>query len=270
MTGGSSTLILALPGTGKTSLLAAIMKDRYFKYGKRLLKNCIKMLQSFNQDRTDKFEMPTQPPFYADVNSFKVKFKVGYDKWFEPYIINPKFMGINDEKRQPQFVLPYSQIFIPEIASYADSRKSSCFPESLAQLFAKRRHFYLDIFMDGHYGNFIDQKVRNMCDKVIDLQRQEHEYDELGRIVRTKWYCREFDSMDEYDAYLTNPGNNFKETIYTNEGNIFSIFDSRGCLKEFIPPEGVQFSTLKPLTLDKIAKLPAEIARFYNYSKPKE
>lgn len=266
----SATLILALPGTGKTSLLAYLLKERYKNHGKQLLNNCCGVLERINQGRKTPFDFPDKPPIYADVTSFKVKFKIGYDKWFEPYAINPYYMGVVREREMPiQYVLPYGQIFIPEIQKYGDSRKSTTFPSILSRVFEIRRHFNLDIFMDGHRGSFVDLKIRALCNRILDLKYQEHDYDKLGRIERTRWYCNEFSSFDAYEEFYKHSDVEYKEIVYENEGNIFNDYDSFGCESEFVPPEGQQFSMLNPLSQSEIKKLPAEIAQFYNPSEPK-
>lgn len=261
----SATLVLAGAGEGKTGLLTCILKTEYFEHGRELKDNCCKYLTRLNKDRETPFELPEDPPFYIDVLNYNVKFKVGYKKWFKPYAISPYFLGATDGDRPTQYVLPYGLIFIPEIQKYADSRKGTTFPRALSRLFEIRRHLHLQIYMDGHRGSFIDLKVRAMCDRVIDLQYQEHDRDELGRIIRTRWYCREYKSIAKYEE-----GTDFIETVYTNEGNIFEDYDSFGCAGELIPPEGAQFSTLKPMTYDEAKKtLPPEQAQFFNPNEPK-
>lgn len=268
----SARLFLGDPGAGKTSLMACILKSIYRTKGRRLLNNSIDLILRLNKSRgIEPFEIPEQPPIYTDVTSFKVKFKVGYEEWFEPYVLNPYYMGVENKKIDTQYVLPYSQIFIPEIQKYADSRKGQTFPAQLSRIFEIRRHFHLDIFMDGHRGRFIDLKIRGMCDRVIEIQKQEHERDELGRIIKTIWYVREFEGYAAYEAYCERGGSDYVENTYSYDGNIFKIYDSFGCENEFVPTEGkgAQFSTLKPLTMEEVKRLPKEIAKFYNPNEPK-
>lgn len=261
----SATLVIAGVGEGKTSLLTHLFEEIYFKEGTELKNSCCKKLTELNKSRKTPFILPDEPPLYTDQNSYKVKFKVGYEKWFESYSLNPYYMGATDGERPTQYVLPYSVIFIPEIQKYADSRLGLKFPRALARILEIRRHLHLKFFMDGHRGSFIDLKVRGMCDCVIDLQRQEHDYDRLGRIVRTHWYCREYKNIDKYEE-----GTDFIETVYTHEGNIFDDYDSFGCEGELIPPDGVQFSAFKHMSYAEAQKtLPPEQAKFFNPNEPK-
>lgn len=263
------TLILGIPGAGKTSLMSCMLKSIYKTQGRRLLQKCNDVITRLNKNRKTPFKFPTQPPIYTDVTTYKVKFKVGYDKWFEPYIINPYYLGVGKKKKDVQFLLPYGQIFIPEMQKYTDSRQGQTFPKKLKRLFEIRRHFNLDIYMDGHRGHFIDLKVRAMCDRIIEIQSQEHETDVLGRITRTVWNVREFNGYKAYEEYTDHNGTDYTEKTYAYDGNIFKTYDSFGCEDEFVPPEGEQFSTLKPLKPEEIAKLPKEVAKFYDAEEPK-
>lgn len=261
----SATLVIAGAGEGKTGLLTYFVKTEYFENGHELRRNCCEYLTRLNKNRNTPFELPKDPPIYTDTTDYKVRFKVGWEKWFETYAICPYYMGATDGNRPTQYVLPYSIIAIPEIQKYADSRLGSKFPRALSRIFEIRRHLHLKFLMDGHRGSFIDLKVRAMCDRVIDLQKQEHDRDELGRIVRTRWYCKEYKSIAKYEE-----GTDYVETVYTNEGNIFDDYDSFGCASELIPPEGVQFSTYKHMSYaDAQKNLPPDQARFFNPNEPK-
>lgn len=267
----SSTLILGNIGAGKTSLMACILKSIYRTKGRRLLSKSNRELTALNKSQCiEPFELLEQPPIYTDLQ-FSVKVKIGYEKWFEPYILNPYYMGTVNSKLDTQYLPPYSQIFISEMQTYADSRKSITFPPQMSALFAKRRHFKYEIYMDGQRGVFIDKKVRELCDRIIEIQEQEHVRDEFRRIVKTNWRVREFEGYEAYEDYLERKGVCYIEKTYEYEGNVFKIYNSYGCANEFVPPKGkgTQFCTLKPLTAEEIKKLPAKIAKFYNPTEPK-
>lgn len=268
----SSTLILGDIGAGKTSLMACFVKSIYKAKGRRQLSNCNAAILKFNKENRgiEPFELLEQPPIYTDLK-FDVKFKVGYNEWYTPYMLNPYYMGTVNNKLDTQYLPPYSQIFISEMQTYVDSRKSITLPPQISALFAKRRHFHFDIYMDGQRGIFIDKKVREMCDRIIEIQSQEHERDGFGRIIKTIWYVREFEGYGAYEDYLERKGLNYIEKTYEYEGNVFKIYNSYSCASEFVPPmgKGAQFSILRPLSIEKIDKLPKEMAKFYNPTEPK-
>ena len=122
--------------------------------------------------------------------------------------------------------------------------------------------------MDGHKGSFIDLRVRALVKHIIEIQQQVHEYDEMGRIIKTTWYLRLFFSLKDYDSYIERTEPTYKETTFEHEWDIFGDFNSFCCAYEFHPPKGKKFSTLKPLSFDKVQKLPPEIAKYYNPSEP--
>ncbi len=262
------TLILAGAGEGKTGLLAAILKKTKAEKGRELLSQCRKELERLNVGREIPYDLPEEPPIYVDGTSLKVKYKIGYNKWYEPFSINPYYMGVGEDK---EYILPYGVVFIPEIQKYAPSRKSANFPAAFGRIFEIWRHLHYDIYMDGHRGSFIDLKVRGMCTRVIDLLKQEHEYDDMGRIVKTTWYCREFKNIEDYDKYTAGNLDVYNvETTYENEGDIFKDYDSFGCAEELLPPGNAQFSMHKSMTYAEAkAKLPPEQAKFFNPVEPK-
>lgn len=260
------TLVLSEPGTGKTSLLMAICKQTYLTEGKKLLVDCCGILEELNKTRNEPFELPTEPPIYTS-RDCPAKFHVGFNKWYMPFMLNPYYIGVNSNA-EAQFLLPCSVVFIPELQKYTNSRKGQSLKENFYRVFEIYRHWHLRFYMDGHRGSFIDLRVRAMTRHVIEVQRQEHERDIMGRIIRTTWYCREFFSLKDYDDYMAHDTPNYTETKYTNEGNIFDCYDSFSCRSEFIPPEGKTFSMIKPLSLTEAKKLPAEIAKYYDPNEP--
>ena len=259
-------LVLSEPGTGKTSLLMAILKHLYFTRGKIRLKKCRQMLEELNKNRKIPFELPTEPPFYTS-RDCPARFKVGYEKWYEPYMLNPYYIGVNSYA-DAQFILPYGVAVIPELQKYTNSRRGQSLQERFYREFEIYRHWHLLFLVDGHKGSFIDLRVRALTKHVIEIQKQVHERDGMGRILKTTWYCREFYSMKDYDDYILHNAATYRETKYENDGNIFECYDSFSCKDEFIPPEGKSFSMLKPLSQSEIKKLPPETAKYYSFEEP--
>lgn len=259
-------MVLSEPGTGKTSLLMAMIKHLYFTRGKLLLKKCRSMLTELNKNRKTPFELPEEPPFYTS-RDCPAKFQVGFEKWYEPYMLNPYYIGINSYA-DAQFLLPYGVVAIPEFQKYTNSRRGQSLPERFYREFEIYRHWRLLFLLDGHKGSFIDLRVRALTKHVIEIQKQEHECDGMGRITKTTWFCREFDSMKNYDDYILHNAATYRETKYENYGNIFECYDSFSSKDEFIPPEGKTFSMLKPLSQSEISKLSPEIEKYYSFAEP--
>lgn len=260
-------LILSEPGTGKTSLMAALTELLYHDEGQERLNKCCDKLIQLNENREQPFELPTQPPIYRSPD-FTLKFQIDYEKWYEPFIINPYYLGLTNPKIETQYLLPYSVVCIPEFQKYTNSRKGQSLPEAFHRTFEIHRHWHLLFLMDGHRGSFIDLKIRALTRRIIEPQEQIHERDEMGRIIKTTWNCREFDKLKDYDEYIDGHGTNYKETTYEYVGNIFDNYNSYSCEEEFVPPVGKTFSMLKPLTQAEINKLPPEVSKFYVRNEP--
>ena len=260
-------LILSEPGTGKTSLVATLTEEIYYEEGRERFKNCCEKLEELNKSREQPFELPTQVPIYTP-RDFELKFQIDYEKWYKPYMLNPYYLGLTNKKIDTQYLFPYSVVCIPEFQKYTNSRKGQSLPEAFHRTFEIHRHWHLLFIMDGHRGSFIDLKVRALTRRIIEVQHQVHEYDEMERIIKTTWYCREFDKLKDYDEYIDGSGTNFRETTYTHDYDIFEDYNSYSCSEEFIPPEGKTFSTLKHISTAEIEKLPPEIAKFYSRSEP--
>lgn len=259
-------LVLSEPGTGKTSLLMAMIKHLYFTRGKILLKKCRNVITELNKNLKTSFELPEEPPLYTS-RDCPARFQVGYEKWYEPYMLNPYYIGVNSYA-DAQFLLPWGVAAIPEFQKYTNSRRGQSLAERFYRVFEIYRHWHLLFLLDGHKGSFIDLRVRALTKHIIEIQKQVHEYDEMGRIIKTTWFCREFDSMRDYDDYILHNAATYRETKYENYGNIFECYDSFSSKDEFIPPEGKAFSMLKPLSQSETYKLPPETAKYYSFTEP--
>lgn len=263
-------LLVGLPRHGKTSWLQRLIEEIYYNRGSELHRLSCKEIDKLNIDREIKLDYPDKdmPPIYAPID-MGVKFRVKRDKYFEPYVLNPYLLSQTNPEIPPQSFLPYGQLIIPEAQKYFNSRQHQSLDSGVYRLFETHGHNKLDIYMDCHVGGFIDVRIRSLVGKVIEVNCQKHIYDGLGGIIHTTWYCREFECLQDYDEYFRNHDiKKYNETTYEYDGNIFNHYNSYGCQNELIPPEGQQFSMLKPLSSAEIRKLPPEKAIYYSITEP--
>lgn len=256
-------LVIGRRGTGKTSFLVFQGWRAKFERGEILKHHSCEMVEQINKDLGYNLTPPADVPMFTSPN-LKMKFIVGWYKYFEPYLINPYFIGTNDNSGKPiMFTPPGSIFFIPELQRVLNSRKSMTFPDRLSQWFEESRHWDIEFWGDGQRGNLMDKNFRDITDRIYEMQGIKNEYDKIGRVKKTTWYCREFESIKAYDANI------YEETTYEFNGNIFEFYDSKQCKADFIPPKGVDFKYLKHLTQEEILKLPPEEAAFYCMDEPK-
>lgn len=233
------TLIVGDTGVGKTALNMLFLLREYEQQRHWLLKNAITKIKKWNRDRKLKLSIPDRAPIYS---SFEAKIHTGYKKWFKPYDINPEKVGVPDEAAPPdtEFLLPGAKVHISEVQNIWDSRASNM-PIYQSKLFEEGRHFGMDFVLDAQRGGRIDLNIRGIAHLIIEVQYMEHEKDEFDDTIKTTWHCREFNELRDYENYLSS-GVGYKETTYEYEGNIFDFYNSTSCEKEFIPPEGQDFS----------------------------
>ena len=262
------TVISGMGGAGKTSLMTAIVKKLIRTEGQSRLMKSIAMIEKFNKDRQTHLTKPDKIPVYAN---YDMTFNVGYKEVLKPYFIDEQYFGLPNTEKIVAPVAPFSVIALQEMDDEYESRSRNLV-KSVAGLYNKRRHFGLEIIMDLHRIMILDSIIREVTDKFIEIQRQEHEKNFAGRIVKTTWYCREFDDPKEMQRYAKSDGKEgyYKEVEYVNEGDIFQCYDTHSCAKEFIPKEGEDFMYLRQRSEIDVSTLPPEIARFYEKGAKKK
>lgn len=260
------TLVVGVRGTGKSSFLTYQGYKAKFERGDYLRTRSAALTAELN--KTYKLSL-TPPPDVPIYSSMKMRYLVGYYKYYEPYFINPYYLGVNDGSGKPAlYVPPGSVVIIPELQRVINSRESSSFPNRLSQWFEESRHFDIEFWGDGQRGHLMDLNVRAITDRIIEMQGVENEYDILGRVIRTTWHCREFSCLRDYDDYVKKNIPSYKETTYEYNGNIFACYDSKERKRDYIPPRGQDFSYMKHLTAEEITKLPPKQAEIYSLDEP--
>lgn len=243
-------IITGLPRVGKTALNTYFAKEEYLRYGHSLYKNCCLEIESLNLKRKNKLILPKQAPVYT---SYESCIPTGYKKFVNPYWVNPYNLGIPSKENQiTQFILPYGKLHITEGQKYWDSRESSSMLDSVSRYFETGGHFWLDFIIDVQRGKALDANIRFNAKRIIEVQKLVHDRDAYGRIKRSVWYCREFDSIQSYEIYVSGGVAPYRNTFYLNEGNIFDYYNSRSCKEDFVPPENKNFNLLEYKTATEI------------------
>ena len=139
-------------------------------------------------------------------------------------------LGLFDGTNEVDYLLPYAKVFIPEIQSKLDSRKSMT-PERTAdyllRYLERQRKVGVQMWADAQLDDSVDKRFRNLADRIIEVQGQIHKRDKLGQIIGTTWYCLEFEGIFAYQRYKsTGNTNEATATTYTHNGTIFSCVNS--------------------------------------------
>ena len=118
-------IIFGGPGKGKSCKQVHFAKELCRKSGRALLADCAARI---DRARSEGYALnaPDRPPIFSD---FPMRFKTGYETWFETYYVNGYYLGLPNESQDVMYVPPGSVIFLSEAQRYYYSRKSNSFPE---------------------------------------------------------------------------------------------------------------------------------------------
>jgi hypothetical protein len=128
------------------------------------------------------------------------------------------------------YLLPYAKIFMPEVQSRLDSRKSMT-AERVADYFLRyierQRKVGVQMWADTQLDDSADKRFRSLADKVIEVQGKQDFYANNGQILKTVWACLEFQGIRAYTRFK-NTGSMAEATTteYTHYGNIYACVDS--------------------------------------------
>lgn len=261
------TIITGKPGSGKTALLTALCCKEYKENGRKIFNNSQELITQLNKSRKNKLTLPGHAPIYTD---YDIQIPIGYNKIFEPYYGNGFFIGMKNNSVPTLALPPFSKVFLQEVGKYFDSRKKTL-PEWVSRYFEKHRHWHVDFYLDLQRGMLVDKNIRDISGRIIVIQSFTHKYDKLNNIVQSTWECYEFSSATDYEKFLEDGSKTYSETTYIHKGNIFRLYDSFNCSKEFIPEDkcSLDFNYLPHRSPDEISALAPQEAKFYCTEAPK-
>lgn len=261
------TIITGKPGSGKTALLTALCCKEYKENGRKIFNDSQEFITQLNKSRKNKLTLPGHAPIYTD---YDIHIPIGYNKIFEPYYGNGFFIGMKNNSVPTLALPPFSKVFLQEVGKYFDSRKKTL-PEWVSRYFEKHRHWHVDFYLDLQRGMLVDKNIRDISGRIIVIQSLTHKYDKQNNIVQSTWECYEFSSATDYEKFLEDGSKTYSETTYFHKGNIFRLYDSFNCSKEFTPDDmlGLDFNYLPHRSPDEISALAPQVAKFYCTEAPK-
>lgn len=260
------TIIYGEPGMGKTALLTHFLIESYEQEGADVLQQCIEQIDQYNMDYARRFSYPDQAPYYTN---YDVCVHLGYQSYFEPYFINPFYLGMPTKGIDVQHVAPVSRVFLSEVQKYYDSRQSKTFPEWVSRLYEQHRHFGMEMYLELQRADLVDLNIRRLCKRFIKVCGIEHKKDKVGEIYKSIFRCHETYSLTDYELYQSGSGK-FTETVYVHEGNIFENYNSYSSASEFLPPEGEDFSYMparRSVDMEHVKKCDR---KYYSSAEPEE
>jgi len=268
------TYVVGMRGVGKTTLLAHFATEYMIPPKSiddlRTCKNEIKNLQAGGWKL--KFDPKTKHLVYV-VDDIFIARGLGYKPRISMELAFER-LGLFDGRHKVDYLLPYAKIFLPEIQSKLDSRKSTTNEKAsdyLLRYLERQRKVGVQMWADAQLDDSVDKRFRNLADRIIEVQGQEHTYSKRGEIQKTTWHCLEFTSLFAYQRYKnTGNRNEAAATTYTHNGNIFRCVNSFTGKEYFLDGIKKFHTTLaKPTAYDKKA-MQKRVKKFPLFPKRKK
>lgn len=258
------TFIVGETGSGKTALATYFLIQKYLDEGRDIHKRSCSLIEEVNKKFGRNFTPPDKVPFYTN---YSMRLHVGYKKYYEPYFQNPYYFGVANKDMDTQFMAVGGVGVFDEAQRIYNSRKSATFADFVSYAFEIHRQARFELYLIAQRGKLLDCNIRELGVHVIEVVRMDNEFDAAGNIVRSTWYCREFENWGEAQRYFESGEGEYTETEYEYEGNIFESFDSYEKIEMFLPQQGKDFSYLPHKKPENVSK---REAKFYEPGPPKK
>lgn len=216
-----------------------LLKTMYEKERDKLLKFTCNKILGLNREYGTDLSLPSNTPIYVNKN-YKVQFKVGYEKYFTPYVFDITKFGVpiegNDENTATLHLLPPgSKMFCPEGQKFINSYEWKKLPKETRTGFEEHRQWWLDFWFDVQRPIMIAAPVREIAGRFIRILKLEKMENFAGGVESVTFHTLEFSSWQEADAnYQTGStaGGEYKQ--YTHIGNLLKCYDSYSCRDDFM------------------------------------
>ena len=224
-------------GSGKSMFLMHTFAEMYYERGEEILERSRRIIEEQNKKRKKKLALPDRVPIYC-VN-FKGKLPNPDGSVYEPYLIKGSEIGVGKKYKK---IYPGAVIIIDEAQNEFNSKID--LPRSVSAFFETHRHADLEIWIASQRPILINKDIRDLSRHFIQIYKLEKTVAPFGIICGLKWQCREFDSRADVDEYveLSKRGKrenvSYRETVYTDTGDVLDFYDTKYCLKDFLPDEG--------------------------------
>jgi len=195
------TLILGARGKGKTTLMAAIASLEMIPPNS--IEDLWKCEDEIEEMRAGGWTNLSLEPHIEHlvyvIDDVFTATDMGYP---EATSMELKFerLGLYDGENEVDFVLPFAKIFIPEIQSKLDSRKSTTgesAPDYLLRFLERQRKKGIRMWADTQLYHSLDRRGRDFADRVIEVL--DHTYTPQ----KATWYGLEFDNIRAYERWFT-------------------------------------------------------------------
>lgn len=239
----SINIVCGEPGSGKTSLLAALAVMSMTEQSLERLEQCNAKIDELNANGYN-YKYAKKHVTYT--NFFC---RSDFVKWYDEriaYDLDITDFGLYDKEHFTKNVFPHAILFFMEGQTGLDSRKSKYFRASVSRAYENHRHWGLDIWIDAQRGTLIDLNVREISANIIEVQKLQLKKDRWGNIKKCIWHTRVFSFSGAYEQYLASGKVNgaYVTRTYVFNGDIFYCYESTNNFALFLDGrEKQQFSS---------------------------
>lgn len=228
-------------GSGKSSLMVHFADEYVKTQGIARWELSEQILREANANRKTPLSMPAAPPVYSNMH-LTLRMRNGIE--VKSIYLTGADVGISNDEETYKSLYPGSLLIIDEAHTEFCSKNGEL-SNGQRDFFNKHRHNRLDILLASPRAVLINKDIRNAGARFIEVRRKEDLYDGFRRIYKTTWYCREFSNKTDLEEYIRSDGASgaFTERTYIHKGNVFALYNSFEFLKDFLPPEGMDFET---------------------------
>lgn len=225
------------PRAGKTSLAVAMEIDEDMKFDNWRYKASCKYIKAKNKVTGITRALPPQ----RHVIHSNIIFKRNFPNMSAYPMSGFEFGAPNPYCKATRPLVPYGIYIFDEAQRYFDSKGDRELPPWVTQAFELRGHIFLKIILITQRPPRLHKDVRSICDTRIHIEKSVHTYLvgkkkvksskflDIGRLIETTWYGREFSSMGDHEAYVDAQGKDAKKLgkpfKYIFKGDIRSHYD---------------------------------------------
>ena len=226
------TVIYAGPGAGKGCLQTHLVEELYFNNGFDIFADSCAEIDEINKEYGLKLTKPERVPIFTD---FEVEFKIDYEKSYKTYFLNGYYFGLENDRLPTMYVPPCSKIFLSEVQRYYDSRKHASLPDFVSRAYEMHRHLKIDIFLDLQRLGLLDLNIRELAQRFIYIEKLNVVKNKVGAVDYVEWFCREFNTCEDADAYIDDNRKFGKPIVFRHVGDVFENYNSFSNQSKFIP-----------------------------------
>lgn len=256
---------------GKSSLVTAMVLDKYMKYYNSNYTNCCSYIKWQNKTYGRNLSLP--PQRHVVCSNFDLTRK--YPNMQSYQVSGYTFGAPNQFDADVKPLIPYGVYIFDECQRYWDSKEDRHLPPWVTQAFELSGQAYLTIYLISQRYIRLHPDIRAIVDLFIYVEESEHtfivngkkvksdKFLPFGRLVKTEWKGREFEDEGDIEAYIKSKENKHlgKPFKYVFHGDIRKHYNPTNYAvnledlsKDYRYFDDVPLSTKRPASWDNYKK----------------